>query len=51
MYVGKQSDVKGGDYLGTVSQIYDNVNGNEAQFLSFQTSNNDCASMSFRKIV
>ena len=50
MYVGKQYDVKGGDYLGTVSQIYDNVHGNEAQFLSFQTSNNDCASISFRKI-
>ena len=31
MYVGKQYDVKGGDYLGTVSQIYDNVNGNEEQ--------------------
>ena len=31
MYVGKQYDVKGGDYLGTVSQIYDNVHGNEEQ--------------------
>lgn len=38
-------------YIGTVSQIHDNVHGNEAQFLSFQTSNNDCASISFRKIV
>ncbi len=31
MYVGKQYDVKRGDYLGTVSQIYDNVHGNEEQ--------------------
>ena len=35
MYVGKQYDVKRGDYLGTVSQIYDNVHGNEEQFFIF----------------
>ncbi len=50
IHFGGAGIVEGAGYIGTVSQIYDNVNSNEEQFLSFQTSNNDCASISFRKI-